>query len=199
LRKPRADPRSLNSYPLRFLIAYPDDAPLGDSFRCSASPVTSTRNSASGTANSALPQFKQTNTSGKTQTVGLLTFFRSGKWMTISPVNFFCLSDPHDLHISCTPKTPVESKFTGGRSGRITSVLEAQRKSTIAAPQNRRNCFLKYGRRTLSAKYGVKIERLKRRRFCTPKSTCTAGARAGFGISHIHRNWCLIRNTQNRR
>lgn len=50
--------------------------------------------------NSAFPQPKQTNSSGNTQTLGLLLFFSRGKWMAISAVNLLWLADPHDLHIT---------------------------------------------------------------------------------------------------
>jgi hypothetical protein len=52
-----------------------------------ASPSASTRNSFSGTANSAFPQFRQTNSSGKSQTMGFSRPFNPGKWMAVSAVN----------------------------------------------------------------------------------------------------------------
>jgi hypothetical protein len=68
-----------------------------------ASPFLSKRNSVSETTNSAFPQFKQTNSSGNTQTMGFSRPFRPGKWMAISAVSFCCLSDPHDLHVTVCP------------------------------------------------------------------------------------------------
>ena len=50
-----------------------------------------------GTRNSAVPQSKQTMSSGKTHTTGLSMFFSPGKWMPISPVNLLWLTDAHDL------------------------------------------------------------------------------------------------------
>jgi len=70
---------------------------------CSAWPVTSTHNSVIGTVNSETPQARQTKTSGKTQTAGLLAFFRPGKWMAISAGNLFWLTEPHDGHAA--PRT----------------------------------------------------------------------------------------------
>ena len=63
-----------------------------------ALPFARTRNSFSGTANSAFPHFKQTNSSGKTKTVGSSRPLRPGKWMATSAMNLLCLSDPHVLH-----------------------------------------------------------------------------------------------------
>jgi hypothetical protein len=73
------------------LLGYPSVA---------ASPFASRRSSVSGTANSAVPQFRQTTSSGNTHTTGLSMLFRPGKWMHISPVNLLCLSDPHDLQFT---------------------------------------------------------------------------------------------------
>jgi CheY-like chemotaxis protein len=58
--------------------------------------VVSWRSSASGIANSAVPQSKQTTTSGNTHTTGLSIFFSPRKWMPISVLNFFWLTDPQD-------------------------------------------------------------------------------------------------------
>jgi hypothetical protein len=63
-------------------------------------PFSSKRNSVSGMTNSVFPQFKQTNSSGKTQTMGFSRPFSPAKWMAVSAVNLLCLSDLHDLHVT---------------------------------------------------------------------------------------------------
>ncbi len=68
-----------------------------------ASPFASRRSSASGRANSAAPQSKQTTTSGNTITAGLSMFFSPRKWIPISAPNFLWLTDPHDLQGIPTP------------------------------------------------------------------------------------------------
>ena len=70
--------------------ACPHDVPV-------PSPFPSLYRSASGTANSAVPQSKQTTIRGNTHTTGLSMSLRPGKWMAISPVNVLWLVDPHDL------------------------------------------------------------------------------------------------------
>ena len=63
------------------------------------SSFTSVRRSLSGTKNSAFPQFKQRNSSGNTQTMGLLRPSSPGEWMATSAVKRRCLSDPQHLHV----------------------------------------------------------------------------------------------------
>jgi hypothetical protein len=63
------------------------------------SSFTSVRRSLSGTINSAFPQVKQRNSSGNTQTMGLLRPSSPCEWMATSAVNLRCLSDPHHLHV----------------------------------------------------------------------------------------------------
>lgn len=63
-----------------------------------ASPFRSTRNSASGTRNSAFPQFKQTESTGKAQTIGFSRPLSPAKWMATSAVNWL-QSDPHPTHV----------------------------------------------------------------------------------------------------
>jgi hypothetical protein len=65
--------------------------------------IARTNNSHSGTANSASPQFKQTDISGKTQTVGLSRFLSPGKWMASSPTNLLSFANPHDRHTMIRP------------------------------------------------------------------------------------------------
>jgi hypothetical protein len=50
-----------------------------------------------GIRNSAVPQAKQTNSSEKTRTIGLLRPANPGKWMAISPLNLGMSSEPHNL------------------------------------------------------------------------------------------------------
>jgi|SRR5216684_4411375 len=71
------------------------------------SPFASWRSSASGTANWAVPQSKQTTSSGNTHTTGLSMFFSPGKWMAISAVNLLWLTDPHDLHGMPVPQSAL--------------------------------------------------------------------------------------------
>ena len=57
------------------------------------------RRSLWGTINSAFPKFKQRNSSGNTQTMGLLRSSSPGKWMATSAVNFLHFSDRHPAHV----------------------------------------------------------------------------------------------------
>jgi len=60
-------------------------------------PVRRTSNSFSGIANWANPQSRQTEIPGKTQTMGLSRPFSPRKWIAISPVKVFRLSDWQDV------------------------------------------------------------------------------------------------------
>lgn len=63
-----------------------------------ASLSSSARSWLSGTTNSVLPQFKQTNSSGKIQTRGFPRPPGPRGWMAISALNLPWLSDPQALH-----------------------------------------------------------------------------------------------------
>ena len=76
-----------------------DDARFRSTSRhpaAAALPFASCRSSASGAANFAVPQSKQTTILGKTHTGGLSMPFSTGKWMAISALNSRWLPDPHD-------------------------------------------------------------------------------------------------------
>ena len=69
-----------------FWIQSRDYAFAPEALRLKVSATSSSR-SAFGITNSAKPQFKQTDSRGKIQTVGLPMFLRPMKWMPISPLN----------------------------------------------------------------------------------------------------------------
>ena len=78
-----------------------------------ASLFPSTRNSVTGTRNSAFPQFKQRNSSGNTHTMGMLRPSSPGEWMATSAVNLRCLCDPHHGHvIGPSPLTRIDCVAT---------------------------------------------------------------------------------------
>jgi len=81
-----------------------------------ASPFWSWRNSASGTTKFAIPQFKQTTTSENTHTTDLSIFFSPGKWMPISALNLFWLTDPHDLQ-------GIPASRSGSRASLLFSIV----------------------------------------------------------------------------
>jgi len=60
-------------------------------------------NSAVGTMKGEKPQFRHTNSSGNTQTLGLFRFVRPVKWIFISAIYFVRLSEPHTLQDMRTP------------------------------------------------------------------------------------------------
>ena len=57
-----------------------------------------------------MPQSKQTTTSGNTHTTGLSIL---GKWMPISALNLFWLTDPHDLQGTPTLDSETKSHLLG--------------------------------------------------------------------------------------
>jgi len=68
-------------------------------------------NSLSGIVNSVSPQPKQTESLGKTNTMGLSRPSSPGKWIAISLLNICCLSDEHLVQVtaylvSCSTEYP---------------------------------------------------------------------------------------------
>src|ERR1700676_4829560 len=66
-------------------------------------------NSSSGTTNTAVPQYKQTTSSGNTHTTGLSMFLSPGECMPTSAVNLRRRTDPHDLHRMPPPHRNLKS------------------------------------------------------------------------------------------
>ena len=70
------------------------------------------RNWFSGKVNSAVPQFMQTDISGKIKIWGLSRLSGPGIWTAISAVNLACFSDPHAIQSTYVSHRGQTAKYT---------------------------------------------------------------------------------------